>query len=318
MPTFEGFVFEHVQLKEKMMTPGITSDTTVSGTTAGQCRQYFRFVEDAADKALTAVNLDKDSLQCLIENGGEFQKRIILAIQELSVNQFTDEEMESSFGYFPGYKPGGIVAQVNMLRELFPEIGYANQDLLAQVEKGQVAIPTGAEGWFAIPHWSKVASTYQEALEKVLVLLAKAYGDRFQNYRSGQLGSQHLRETPTKALAMERLQQCQNADIILVPAQFGLRHRGRSVRRASAVMAGNEYGLGAYEIGIMLLTHPDRLKHFNDLRINCAGDEYSPDVGHDFWFALIFSFHVDGLEFDYYHLGRTVDHEGSASGFVSQ
>jgi len=48
-------------------------------------------------------------------------------------------------------------------------------------------------------------------------------------------------------------------DILVVPAQFGLRHRGRSVRRVREVMNANEFGLGVFAIGIMLLTHPERL-----------------------------------------------------------
>lgn len=39
-------------------------------------------------------------------------------------------------------------------------------------------------------------------------------------------------------------------------------------------MSWNEFGLGAYEISIMLLTHPERLKYRRDLGIGCVGDEY--------------------------------------------
>ena len=37
--------------------------------TEGQKKQYFRFVEDAAERALKETGLDKDGLQKLIENG---------------------------------------------------------------------------------------------------------------------------------------------------------------------------------------------------------------------------------------------------------
>lgn len=295
------------------MTSGITSSTT----TDGQRKQYFRFVEDASEKALASINLDKDSLQQLIENGGEFQDRIITAIKELSItNQFADEEVSSGYGYLSGYQPKDVVAQTNVLRELFPGIGYANQDMLAQMEKGELSLPPGAEGFFAIPHWSKVGSTYQAAVEKVLDLLAKAYGGRFTNYRKGELGSNQLRETSKKARAMEVLQQTQNADILLVPAQFGLRHRGRSVRRARAVMNGSEFGLGAYEIGIMLLTHPDRLQNVDDLWLDCAGDEFSPGAGGGFRGAPIFRFDDGQLEFGTYWFSGADARYGSASGFA--
>jgi len=73
---------------------------TTQSITSGQIKQYKRFVEDAADKALVEVGLDKDGLQKLIKNGDEFQTRIIAGIRELSVsNQFADEEVEPSDGY---------------------------------------------------------------------------------------------------------------------------------------------------------------------------------------------------------------------------
>lgn len=296
-----------------MMTSGITSSTT----TDGQRKQFFRFLEDAGEKAFSAVSLDRDSLQRLIENGGEFQDRIIAAIKELSItNQFADEEVSSSYGYLSGYQPKDVVAQTNVLRELFPGIGYANQDMLAQMEKGEISLPPGAEGFFAIPHWSKVAPTYQAAVEKVLDLLAKAYGGRFTNYRKGELGPNQLRETSKKARAMEALQQAQNADILLVPAQFGLRHRGRSVRRARSVMNGSEFSLGAYEIGIMLLTHPDRLQNVDDLWLDCAGDEFSPDADGDFRRAPVFEFRGGGLKFYTRWFSAANAYSGSASGFA--
>ena len=295
----------------------MTSEITSSTTTDGQRKQYFRFVEDASEKALASINLDKDSLQQLIENGGEFQDRIITAIKELSItNQFADEEVSSGYGYLSGYQPKDVVAQTNALRELFPGIGYANQDMLAQMEKGEISLPPGAEGFFAIPHWSKVAPTYQAAVEKVLDLLDKAYGGRFTNYRKGELGPQFLRETSKKARAMEALQQTQNADILLVPAQFGLRHRGRSVRRARAVMNGGEFGLGAYEIGIMLLTHPDRLQNVDDLWPDCAGDKFSPDADGDFQRVRFFTFFDGGLGFYADFVSSADAYYGSASGFA--
>ena len=64
--------------------------------TLEQINQYKRFVEEAADKALVEVGLDKNELQKLINNGDEFQARIIADIREISKsNHFVNEEMES-------------------------------------------------------------------------------------------------------------------------------------------------------------------------------------------------------------------------------
>src|SRR5262249_34336611 len=52
-------------------------------------------------------------------------------------------------------------------------------------------------------------------------------------------------------------------------------HRGRSVHTAREVMGRRrQFVLGAFAVGIMLLAHPERLQHNDDLWSYCAGDEY--------------------------------------------
>src|SRR3989338_9764687 len=91
-----------IERRTTMTTQSITS----AAITDGQKKQYLRFVEDAAEKALKEACLDKDGIQKLIENGDEFQAHIIAGIKELSVsnNQFADEEVSSSHTYPSGYK----------------------------------------------------------------------------------------------------------------------------------------------------------------------------------------------------------------------
>jgi hypothetical protein len=105
----------------------------------------------------------------------------------------------------------------------------------------------------------------------------------------------------------------------VVPAQFGIRHRGRSVRRAREVMSANECGLGAFAIGIMILTHPERLSHYNDLWIDCAGDEFDdPDSGVRFDCAPCFEFDGDEVKFVTDYVVSASGSYGSASGFGPQ
>ncbi len=287
---------------------------TTQSITSGQTKQYKRFVEDAADKALAEVGLDKDGLQKLIENGDEFQSRIIAGIRELSVsNQFADEEVKSIYGYLSGYKPKGITEQTNILRQFLSGIGYADEKLAQQ------PLPANAEGWFAIPKWQSVAKTYEEAVEKVLELIKKQHEGKFYNYREGQLGAKYLRQHERTAKKLEVLADHQKGyDILVVAAQFGLRHRGRSVRRAREVFTANEFGLGAFEIGCILLTHPERLQHYDDLWIDCAGDEYAPGAGGDFSDAPCFEFDGGEVGFGAYWFDDAGDGYGSASGFLPQ
>ncbi|MDQ5883664.1 MAG: hypothetical protein QG654_578 [Patescibacteria group bacterium] len=280
----------------KMMTEKITSN---------QRKQIVRFVEDGID----AMNLQKDGAQRLIENGGEFQTELKKLIERFSItNQYADEEVESSYGYLSGYTPKGITEQTNRLRELFPGIGYANEKL------AEAGLPENAEGWFAIPRWKKVAPTYGQAVQKVLDLIKQTRNGAFYNYREGQLGPHQLRQSAKSVSVFQKLgDEQKDQDILVVPAQFGLRHRGRSVRRAREVMNANECGLGAFAIGIMLLTHPERLQHYDDLWIDCAGDEFAPSAGSGFSESPFFRFSGGRVEFGTDGVGVASDRYGSAS-----
>jgi hypothetical protein len=118
---------------------------------------------------------------------------------------------------------------------------------------------------------------------------------------------------------MQQLRDAQKSDLLQVPAQFGIRHRGRSVRRAREIFAVNEFGLGAWEIGCMLLTtHPERLNDYNDLWIDCAGDEFKPSDESEFSRAPVFSFRGGKPMFGAGEVGIANDDYGSASAFLPQ
>ncbi|HRY76754.1 MAG TPA: hypothetical protein P5524_01150 [Candidatus Paceibacterota bacterium] len=282
--------------------------------TDGQKKQVKRFAEDAVDRALTKGLLDKDSIQRLIGNGGEFQADIIASIKKHSFsNQFSDEEVESSYGYPSGYKPKGITEQTNILRQLFPGVGFADEKLAQQ------PLPPNAEGWFAIPRWQSIAKTYNEAVQKVLDLIKKQYKGKFYACHEGKLEVHYLRQHERTMKKFEVLSEQQKGyDILVVAAQFGFRHRGRSVRRAREVFMANEFGLGAFEIGCMIFTHPVRLLGTANLWIDCTGDEYSPDKNSLFSQTPFFDSTANEFMFGMRWIGVSSNHCGSASGFLSQ
>lgn len=287
-------------------------DTLITSVTEGQKKQFKRFVEDTVERALKEVGLGKDNIQKLIERGDEFQSHVIAGIRELSLsNQFADEEVKSSYGYLSGYKrPKGITVQTNRLRELFSGIGYADEKLAEQ------SLPANAEGWFAIPKWKKLAPTYGKAIEKVLDMINKTRNGKFYNYREGQLGPEYLRQHAKTTKMFQMISDHQkNHDILVIPAQFGFRHRGRSVRRVREVMSSSEFGLGAFAVGIMLLTHPERLQDYDDLWIDCAGDEFSSEADGQFDSSPDFSFHGGFVRFDSYRIHHAYACYGSASAF---
>ena len=272
--------------------------------TSNQRKQIVRLVEDGID----AMNLQKDGAQRLIENGGEFQSELKKLVESFPItNQYADEEVESNYGYPSGYKPKGITEQTNLLRTLFPGIGYADEKL------AEGTLPENAEGWFAIPRWEKVAPTYGQAVQKVFDLIKQTRNGEFCNYREGELGSSQLRQSQKSTAIFQKLGDEQKEhNILVVPAQFGIRHRGRSVRRARALMNTNECGLGAFAIGVMLLTHRQR-PHYSNLWIDCGGDEFAPIAGGDFWGSPYFRFYGVEVVFGTRDLVSASDYYGSAS-----
>jgi hypothetical protein len=288
--------------------------------TNGQRKQIVQFGANAIEKILDGLGLDSHGAQRAIEHGDKFAEAIRIAalasLKDLSVSdKFKNEEVASNYGYLFGYrKPKGITEQTNRLRELFPGIGYADEKLAEQ------DLPPNAEGWFAIPRWEKIAPTYGEAVQKVLEAIKLTRNGAFYNYREGQLGPQYLRQSQKSSKAFQKFgDEQKDHDILVVSAQFGLRHRGRSVRRAREVMNASEFGLGAFAIGIMILTHPERLQNYDDLWIDCAGDEFDdPDADVRFDRAPFFFFYVGKVKFDTRRVDGARDSYGSASGFFPQ
>jgi len=285
--------------------------TLVTIVTGEEREQVKRFANDAVDCAIAEGCLDKDSIQVLIGNGDEFLARIIAGIKELSVsNLFADEEVKSSYYAYPkDYEVKRIAEQVCILRQLFPGIGYADEKLAEE------PLPLNAEGWFAIPRWQTIAPTYNQAVAKVLAMIKSER--RFYNNYEDLLGAMSLRQHGKKAEMFRKLgDEQKNHDILVVPAQFGFRHRGRSVRRAREVFLANEFGLGVYEIGIMLLTHPEREARWEQLHIVCAGDEFTLSVSGGFVHAPSFFCRHSMIKFGVTWFGNAKGGYGSASAFL--
>lgn len=283
---------------------------------------------------------DNDRKQRLIENGGEFQSELKKLVERFSVtDQYAYEEVPSSYGYLSGYKSidrktafedvmYDLHNQYDILTKLLSISIDEDRDLrfgtkpqydVMYAKKIWENLPEGAEKLFLIPRWEKVAPTYGEAVQKVFDLIKQTHNGAFHNYRDGELGPDQLCQSAKAKSMFQKLGDEQKyQDILVVPAQFGIRHRGRSVRRAREVMNANECGLGAFAIGIMLLTHPKRLQHRDDLRIYCAGDEFAPLVDGVFSLSPIFLFYNDELKFHAYVVSRAFDRCGSVSAFVPQ
>ena len=228
---------------------------------------------------------------------------------------------DSSYNYPSGYSVKSLDAQIGILLQAFP--GLSEIDLSSYNNKN--TLPDGAEGLFLIPDWQKIAPTYGEAVDAVFAKLKQSRDGKFFNWRDGKLGANYLRQSERSIEFWDKLKARQESDILMIPAQVGKWHQGRSVEQARDAFNNNEFGLGAYEVGMMLLTHPERLVNFNDLwidcpGIDCPGDEYSWSADGQFGHAPYFRFYDDdgGFGFGMRFVDIDYDFYGSASGFLPQ
>ena len=187
--------------------------------------------------------------------------------QSLKVLPYADEEVESTYDYPKGFSIKSVTEQLAIWQKEFPNLDASH---VLDLAKGD--LPEGSEGWGVIPKPSKFGNYYQ-ALEEMLELLGKSR--IFQNCREGELDEKHLRLKKETADILAKLEAKTPGDYLVIPFQFGLKHRGRSIRRPIGCFAAKELGFGPFELAALLLTHQDRITGTNHFYIDCAGCEYS-------------------------------------------
>ncbi len=276
--------------------------------------------------AYNKAQLTEEQAQRLNENrGGEFTTELLQLIQKHSAtNQYESEVVSSNYTYPKEYKgPKPIAEQVKTIATMF---GLDPTQAL-EFAKNLPTLPEGAEGWFAIPKVSVVATKqfpaitdkaeqYCEVVKLVHTKLAD--GRSFYNYRNGEIVPSKLRQHARTVDFLEHLEAEQQGDILIIAVQYGMRHRGKSVRRARETFASNEFGLSAFAVGCMALVHPERYVRWEELDTDCAGDEFAPGADGVFSRAPVFGFDGGRLEFCTRDVSGASGNYGSVSGFVPQ
>ncbi len=248
-------------------------------------KKGIRIMDLVADQ-LHNANLDEDQAQRVIENP-EFPVDVLALMRRFATPvEYADKEVASDYAYPDDFAVLPIGTQVDRLAAIYGlSLGYTIE-FIEKVLPG-LELPEGTD-WFAIPSIDAVAArffpTVKDPVERnsraVQLMLEKLGRSRkLYNYREGQLGPNRLRPHPRTVEMLRTLQEQQPGDILIVAGQLGLRHRGRSVRRARAIFTANEFGAGAFAGGSILLTHPKRLGTGNELFMDLPGDEYADDDG---------------------------------------
>lgn len=265
------------------------------------------------------ANYSWDEGQCLFEHGDVLKEALRKTSRRIIIkNLYANEEVESKYTYPPAYKlKMKIQGQVEALLEYFP-----NLNATWALTKGQAwydslpKLPDWVEGPLVYVWWEAFGS-YGAAVEQVLLAI-KNTGRPFTNYHEGQLGPKYLQQTNRTAGLEAKLKKYQPGDLIVIPSQAGFRWRGKSVRRGRVLYEPGEFGSSSVAEGCRILSYPDRFVRWEQLHVDCSGDEFSPGGGGDFSSVPVFSFIGGQLEFN---AGRADDpavHYGSASGFLPQ
>ena len=303
--------------------------TTEKLITSAQTDKVADLGREAVKTAVGKVNPTSTNVQTgIISNGREFKNRVEEAVKAIILemttpNQYANEVVSSSYTYPKEYKMKPIEEQVKFIAEKF---GLDPTQALEFI-KVLPALPEGAEGWFAIPkvssvakkHFSAITDSAEQYCEATKLVHSKLAESRsFYNYREGQITTAQIRQHPRTISFLKQLETEQQGDILIIAVQYGMRHRGKSVRRARETFSGNEFGLGAFALGCMALVHPERYVHWEELDTDCPGDEFAPGADGVFSRAPFFCFGGGGLGFGAGDVSRARGYCGSASAFVPQ
>lgn len=279
--------------------------------TPGQVKNFRRLGEDALDGE---VNITKRVAQRALGRGNEVMAGYLDLIRELGENPHNKEA--SNYGYPKGYSGAKeLEEQATILREQY----QFPLKPLASVK----TLPVGAEGLWVIPLIQGIVPLqcehpYNYGVDFVLERLGQSR--KFRNWRQGETSHLYLRQSERTLRLWNQLTLMQGSGELtpVVPIQFGMTHRGESVDYAREDVLDNEFLLGAYHVGVMLLTHPEREQVWEQLHIDCGGDEFAPAADGRFVSAPIFDWFDGGLLFNTDWARSANRQGGSASGFVPQ
>lgn len=211
------------------------------------------------------------------------------------------EEIISTFEYPPEYTgPKPIAEQIAKLAASFAELDptYAFRFVTDRLPRIAPPDKMGMEGWFAIlsPDGAKkLGASYGQALERVFQEIASTRA--FTNDRDGYLGEEYLRVHARTAEFLARASEQHPGDILVLSGQFGRVYRGRSTRRVRVLFTNKEFGASSLAVAAMTLTHPERFMRWEQLHVDCLGDEYAPRAYGRFVRAPSFGWNGGGLRF---------------------
>jgi hypothetical protein len=189
------------------------------------------------------------------------------------------------FGYLSGYQfANSIEDQINTLKKYYREADL-NWKLTHEQESLRLFSPEKSEGYFVVlyRHISNELSdeftnlkTSEQFIQSVSMISLQRNGC-IQDAITENAIPLHIRQSKKSRKCMEFLWKSQGCpdDFVLVPAQFGIRHRSISMSDINNHLTEDEFPLGIQEALCMVLTHENRFKTWGDIWISLPGNECS-------------------------------------------
>lgn len=281
---------------------------------------------------IARIGLDYHSAQTLLDSENAlYELRGIVAenVKRIANGTFlTEQSIPSAYGYHSGYSGGKTVAyQISILkqhdwgRQVNWELNPEQEHIL------NLPLPNGSEGYFVDVFDPGMVSDHEVAsfdhsrhIFFALQALSKQMPGKVTNHRNSKFDPSFYRRHRKSAEKMWKLWDSQGCptELILIPAQFGIRHRGKSVMQSRVMTRDPEFSLDAHEGLAMLLTHGNRLADHDDLWIDFPGSEYSKDGEGEFNHSLYMRVQDGGIRFDAGDARYARARYGSITGFLLQ
>ena len=224
--------------------------------------------------------------------------------------------------YPKGYKPLPVREQTKILCE------YFGIDVPSMLPFKNIKVHPESDGLYVIPKPSFVAKhlrvrpqdpykNWGRLTEDGPLAALESQGN-FKNWRKGEMTNKYIKLLDSTKKALQQLEEDQEGDFLVISAQTGKKHTGKSVQDVrNSLNDGKEWLLPAYCVGWMLFTNPHRLTAWEDLAIDCAGDEYSYGADDEFGYCLYFNWYEDEVHVDGSWVEYARESFGSASAFGS-
>ena len=134
-------------------------------------------------------------------------------------------------------------------------------------------LPKGIDGWYAFPRVSALSPSYSQACVRMFDALKKARACTLVAHVE-EGNREWLRRATRAREAWKRIEESQSeSDILIVPAQLSLLHKGSTIAQSRDLLDLHQFGLGAFEVATALLVNPQLLSEAGELGIDCIGDD---------------------------------------------